>query len=144
MRGQFLAGPTKLLEWRKNEPAFHLSDAAKGFVDAVVKEVERPIARASIGAVREAGEIERTGILAASRSDARSPRQGRRAAEGFTNINPQGVEAFFRSRQACLQLLGLPIAGGACATSGIASPRPGRNYAAFSPSQPPKLNCRLS
>ena len=53
MRGQFLAGPTKLLEWRKNEPAFHRSDAAKGFVDTIVKEVERPIARASIGAVRE-------------------------------------------------------------------------------------------
>ncbi len=34
-----------------------LSDVAKGFVDVVVKELQRPIAKAATAAVREAGEI---------------------------------------------------------------------------------------
>jgi hypothetical protein len=48
---------------------FAISDAAKSFVDAVVKEVQRPIAKAATAAVREAGEIAkrdgRTSIAAA-------------------------------------------------------------------------------
>jgi hypothetical protein len=36
---------------------FALSDVAKGFVDAIVKEMQRPIAKAATAAVREAGEI---------------------------------------------------------------------------------------
>jgi hypothetical protein len=36
---------------------FALSNAAKGFVDTIVKEMQRPIAKAATAAVREAGEI---------------------------------------------------------------------------------------
>jgi hypothetical protein len=36
---------------------FALSDVAKHFVDAIVKEMRRPIARAATAAIREAGEI---------------------------------------------------------------------------------------
>src|SRR5262245_61158321 len=36
---------------------FALSDVAKGFVDTITREVQRPIAKAATAAVREAGEI---------------------------------------------------------------------------------------
>jgi uncharacterized protein DUF6441 len=36
---------------------FALSDIAKGFVDTVTKEIQRPIAKAATAAIREAGEI---------------------------------------------------------------------------------------
>lgn len=36
---------------------FSLSDVAKGFVNTIVKELQRPIARAATAAVREAGDI---------------------------------------------------------------------------------------
>jgi hypothetical protein len=36
---------------------FALSDVAKSFVDTIVKELQRPIAKAATAAVREAGEI---------------------------------------------------------------------------------------
>jgi Family of unknown function (DUF6441) len=38
-------------------PHFILSDVAKGFVEAVVREIQRPIAKAATSAVREVGEI---------------------------------------------------------------------------------------
>jgi hypothetical protein len=36
---------------------FTLSDVAKGFVDTIVKEIQRPIAKAATAAIREAGDI---------------------------------------------------------------------------------------
>lgn len=36
---------------------FAISDVARGFVDAIVKEMQRPIAKAATAAVREAGDI---------------------------------------------------------------------------------------
>src|SRR4029078_10248040 len=36
---------------------FALSDIAKGFLDTVTKEIQRPIAKAATAAIREAGEI---------------------------------------------------------------------------------------
>jgi hypothetical protein len=36
---------------------FALSDVAHGFVDTIVKEMQRPIAKAATAAVREAGDI---------------------------------------------------------------------------------------
>src|SRR5690242_11406255 len=36
---------------------FRLTDAAKGFVDAVSRELRKPIARAATAAIREAGQI---------------------------------------------------------------------------------------
>ena len=36
---------------------FAISDVAKGFLDTVVKEIQRPIAKAATAAIREAGEI---------------------------------------------------------------------------------------
>src|SRR3954453_19221142 len=36
---------------------FSLSDVAKGFVETVTREIERPLAKAATAAVREAGEI---------------------------------------------------------------------------------------
>jgi hypothetical protein len=36
---------------------FAISDVAKGFVDTIVKEIQRPIAKAATAAVREAGEV---------------------------------------------------------------------------------------
>src|SRR5207253_846581 len=44
-----------------SRPEMHLrlilSDVAAGFVDTIVKELQRPIAKAATAAVREAGEI---------------------------------------------------------------------------------------
>src|SRR3954470_15419731 len=36
---------------------FTLSDVAQGFVETIVKEIQRPIAKAATAAVREAGDI---------------------------------------------------------------------------------------
>src|SRR5947207_10708332 len=36
---------------------FAFSDVAKAFVDTIVKEMQRPIAKAATAAIREAGEI---------------------------------------------------------------------------------------
>src|SRR5436305_14376041 len=36
---------------------FAISDIAKGFLDTVTKEIQRPIAKAATAAIREAGEI---------------------------------------------------------------------------------------
>jgi hypothetical protein len=48
---------------------FTLSDVAKGFVDTIVKEMQRPIAKAATAAIREADDIAkrngRAGIAAA-------------------------------------------------------------------------------
>jgi hypothetical protein len=48
---------------------FTLSDVAKGFVDTIVQEMQRPIAKAATAAIREAGDIAkrngRTSIAAA-------------------------------------------------------------------------------
>jgi hypothetical protein len=38
-------------------PGFTLSDVAKGFVDTITREIQRPIAKAATAAVRDAGEI---------------------------------------------------------------------------------------
>jgi hypothetical protein len=52
---------------------FTLSDVAKGFVDTIVREMQRPIAKAATAAVRDAGDIaKRTG-----RTNSRNEKQTR-------------------------------------------------------------------
>jgi hypothetical protein len=49
---------------------FALSDVVKGFVDTIVREIQRPIAKAATAAIRDAGDIAkrngRTSIAAAA------------------------------------------------------------------------------